>query len=244
MKIFIGMETSGQLRNRFAALGHNVYSADLLPAVDGSKFHMVGDVFQALNHLRAWNWVPDVGVFHPDCTYHTGSAAWAFKDGPYHMKVKPGTLVGQARRDARFAAEQDVERIKALPFRKIVENPVGTISTRTSYGKAADIVQPFEFFDNASKKTCLWAFDAAGNPIPFKLERTDYYPPRLICDDCGSTMPYGNHKCSVCWSHSLKPRWSNQTDKGQNKLAPSDDRWSDRSRTYDGIADAIVKAIA
>lgn len=37
------------------------------------------------------------------------------------------------------------------------------------------------------------------------------------------------------------PRWANQTDSGQNKLAPSADRWRDRSRTYQGIADAMAE---
>ncbi len=31
-------------------------------------------------------------------------------------------------------------------------------------------------------------------------------------------------------------RWANQTDSGQNKLPPSDDRWKVRSKTYAGIA--------
>jgi hypothetical protein len=40
----------------------------------------------------------DLFIAHPDCTYLTNSAAWAFGDGPYHQKVKPGTLVGAERR--------------------------------------------------------------------------------------------------------------------------------------------------
>jgi len=37
-----------------------------------------------------------------------------------------------------------------------------------------------------------------------------------------------------------KPRWGNQTDSGQNKLAPSPTRWKERSRTYPGIAAAMA----
>lgn len=36
-----------------------------------------------------------------------------------------------------------------------------------------------------------------------------------------------------------KPRWANQTDSGQNKLTPSDNRWLERSKTYPGIAAAM-----
>ena len=38
-----------------------------------------------------------------------------------------------------------------------------------------------------------------------------------------------------------KPRWGNQTDSGQNKLGPSDDRWKERSKTYTGIAAAMAE---
>jgi hypothetical protein len=38
-----------------------------------------------------------------------------------------------------------------------------------------------------------------------------------------------------------RKRWANQTDGGQNKLPPSDDRWKIRSTTYQGIADAMAE---
>ena len=36
-------------------------------------------------------------------------------------------------------------------------------------------------------------------------------------------------------------RWSNQTDSGQNRLGPSEDRWKERSKTYAGIAKAMAE---
>jgi hypothetical protein len=36
-------------------------------------------------------------------------------------------------------------------------------------------------------------------------------------------------------------RFSNQTDAGQNRLSPGEDRWKDRSRTFPGIADAMAQ---
>lgn len=229
-KIFIGMETSGQLRRRFTAAGHAVISCDLLPSEDDAPTHVVGDVFETLNRLASIGWVPDAGVFHPECTYHTVSAAWAFKDPDfvrypgvgYHQRVKTGTLVGPERREAREKAENDFERIRKFPFLKIVENPVGTIPTRLGH-KPADTVQPYQFGDDASKATCIWCFDADGNAVPFNLARTEQVAPTV--------RPNG------------KLRWANQSDNGQNRLGPSDDRWSERSRTYDGIADAIVAAV-
>lgn len=231
MKIFIGMETSGELRRRFAAAGFDVLSCDTLPAEDAPTIgiHIQGDVFETLCKLMRDGWQPDVAVFHPTCTFHTLAAAWAFADPDfdrypsvgYHQRVQPGTLTGAARRQARAKAEADAERIRKLPFRKIVENPKGTLPTRTGYKAPSDILQPYEFGDDASKATCLWVFDEKGEKIPVSIPRDParYVPPTL--------------------RRNGKSYWANQTDTGQNRLSPGDERWKDRSRTYPGIADAI-----
>lgn len=228
MIVFIGMETSGALRRRFQAAGFETYSCDILPAEDGGEDmaysadnlplgrHLVGDVFETLDNMKANDLWPDLAIFHPTCTYHALSGAWAFGDGPYHQRVKPETLVGQARRDARALAEADVERIKALPIkRKIMENPRGTIPTRTSLGKPTQIIQPYQFGDDASKATCLWVWGMG--PVP--VDPAKYVQPRYV---------------------NGLPRWANQTDSNQNRLSPSADRWKERSRTWPGIADAVV----
>lgn len=232
MRVFIGMETSGALRRRFIAQGHEVISCDTLPAEDGpTPNHMIGDVFVTLERLRVdYDWVPDLGIFHPTCTFHTLAAAWAFNDPDYarypgvgyHQKVQAGTLTGAARRQARKEAEADCERIKALKIkRKVVENPKGTLPTRTSYGKPHQIVQPYQFGDDASKGTCLWFFDQDGNPLPgmvLPIDPAKYVPPTLRANG--------------------KSYWGNQTDTGQNNATPGELRWKERSRTFDGIADA------
>jgi len=38
-----------------------------------------------------------------------------------------------------------------------------------------------------------------------------------------------------------KERYANQTPSGQNNLGPSPDRWKERSKTYQGIADAMAE---
>ena len=92
-----------------------------------------------------------------------------------------------------------------------IENPVGCLSTR--WRKPDQIIQPFEFGHDASKATCLWL---KGLPL---LKPTGMIDPRIV---------------------DGKRRWGNQTDSGQNKLAPSPDRWAKRSLTYDGIAEAMA----
>ena len=116
MIVFIGMETSGELRRRFQALGHETYSCDVLPSEDGGEGHIVGDVFDTLDDMWGNGLWPDLAIFHPSCTYLTNSAEWAYSDPDfarypgvgYHQKVKPETLVGIERRAAREAALNDV----------------------------------------------------------------------------------------------------------------------------------------
>lgn len=238
--VFIGMETSGELRRRFQALGYETYSADLLPSEDGGEQeaysadglplgrHLVGDVFETLDNLWATGLWPALGIFHPTCTNLTGCAAWAFKDPDferfpgvgYHQKVKAGTLTGEARRTARIAALDNVRQIMALDMVKIIENPVGAIGT--AIRKATQIVQPNEFGDDASKATCLWMMDEEGREVP--QLRLPIDPAKRVA---GRIV-------------NGRERWGNQTDSGQNRLSPGEDRWKDRSRTFPGIADALA----
>lgn len=63
LRILIGCEFSGTVRRAFAALGHDVWSCDLLPAEDGSNRHIVGDVRAIL--ADGWDMLV---VAHPPCT--------------------------------------------------------------------------------------------------------------------------------------------------------------------------------
>lgn len=95
--------------------------------------------------------------------------------------------------------------------KRAVENPIGCLSTRVR--KPDQIVHPHQFGHDASKATCLWL---VGLP---KLIHTKHIAPRIV---------------------NGKKRWANQTDSGQNKLGPSEDRWKIRSETYTGIATAMA----
>ena len=90
-RILIGYSCCPLTRAAFEQHGHEVWTCDLLPARDASSNHLQGDIWQFLG--QPW----DMAVLHPMCTYLTTSAAWAYGDGPYHQRVKPGTLTGQNR---------------------------------------------------------------------------------------------------------------------------------------------------
>lgn len=215
----IACETSGMTRKAFEELGHNAWSCDLLPSADNSPKHLVGDMFSIVPEHGPW----DIIIAHPDCTYLTSSAEWAYGDGPYHQKVKPGTLVGAKRRAARKKAIQDVQIIiswytRGLTKALVIENPKGALST--AIRKPDQIVQPYEFGDDASKGTCLWEYGVA------PLVPTRRAKGRIV------EWPRGSRK--------MVERWANQTDSGQNNLTPGKDRWQVRSKTYPGISNAFA----
>jgi len=126
--------------------------------------------------------------------------------------LKSGKLTGAPRREARQQAIQFFLRLWNCNIPKIaIENPVGVMSSR--FRKPSQIIQPHQFGEDASKSTCLWL-----KGIP-PLIPTVNFPPRII---------------------NGKPRWSNQTDSGQNKLPPGPNRAKLRSKTYPGIAAAMA----
>lgn len=207
MRVLIGYSACQLTRLAFEQHGHDVWTCDLLPARGGSDKHLQCDVWHA---LRSQDW--DMAVLHPMCTYLTVSAAWAYGDGPYHQKVKPGTLVGAERREARDEALYNFRHLLNLPFPVAIENPARSFVC-TAIRPPDQVIHPYQFGDDASKATGLWL--TKGLP---PLRPTAFVEPR--------------------WINGL-PRWANQTDSGQNRLSPSDDRWLERSKTYPGIAAAV-----
>lgn len=98
------------------------------------------------------------------------------------------------------------------PIAKIcVENPIPHHYALDIIGRKYDqIIQPYQFGHPESKATCLWL---KGLP---KIAYTNI----LTKPDNG--------------------RWDNQTKSGQNNIAPGKDRWLKRSKTYEGIAEAMA----
>lgn len=193
MKILIACEYSGRVREAFRARGHDVMSCDFLPSEDNSPHHYQGDIRDMLNE----HW--DMMIAHPPCTFLAVS-------GLHWNKRIPGRAekTEEALDFVRLLLGADIGKIA-------IENPVSCISSRIR--KPDQIIQPWQFGEDASKSTCLWL---KGLP---PLVPTRKVEPRLV---------------------SGKPRWGNQTDSGQNKLGPSEDRWKERSRTFQGIANALA----
>ena len=204
-RVLIGYSCCPLTLEAFERAGCDAWTCDLLASRGRPDRHLQCDIWDVAGD----RW--DFGLFHPMCTYLTISAALAFGDGPYHQAVKPSTLVGAERRVARDESIANFKRIDDLPYPHAIENPAPSFISK-AHRPPDQTVQPFQYGENASKRTGLWLRN-----VP-RLRPTGWQSGRMV---------------------NGVERWANQTDGGQNKLSPSADRWLERSATYPGIAAAM-----
>ena len=184
MRVLIGCEYSGIVRESFINQGFDAWSYDFLDTeIKGN--HYKCDVLDIIND----NW--DIAIFHPPCTRLTNSGVrW----------LHERNLWDEMRESAEF--------FKKLLYADIpyiaVENPVMHKYATEIIGKKYDqTIQPYQFGHTTSKRTCLWLKN-----LP-KLE-----PTKIISKDL---ITYDIHLAS-----------------------PSPDRWKLRSKTFEGIAEAMA----
>lgn len=190
MRVLVACEYSGRVREAFRRLGHDAWSCDLLPADDGSPYHYQGDVLTLLNLDGKW----DLMIAHPPCTHLAVSGARWFKD----------------KQTEQAEALEFVRKLLDAPIPKIaLENPVSIISSKIR--KPDQIVQPYEYGDPFSKKTCLWL---KGLP---KLKPTYIVQPN-IKTYVGKSGKVTRFSADYGWSSNTK-----------------------RNVTYQGIADAMAE---
>jgi hypothetical protein len=135
MRVLVGCEYSGVVRDAFLSRGHYAISCDLLPT-ERLGPHYQGDIRDMLSESF------DLAIFHPPCTYLCSS-------GLHWNKRRPG----------RAAQTEDalafVRLLLNAPINHIaLENPIGCISTRIR--PPTQIIQPWQFGHAESKATCLW----------------------------------------------------------------------------------------
>ena len=198
MKVLVACEFSGVVRDCFIAMGHDAISCDLLDTeVPGP--HIRGDCIPVLYEEKGW----DLVIAHPPCTYLSSS-------GLHWNKKNPERAIKTEK------ALEFIELIWKAPVNKMcLENPVGCINTKLSFMPKPQYIQPYEFGENASKKTGLWL---RGLP---QLVPTDKIPGRMVEKD-----------------GKIYERWANQNDAGQSMLGGGQGK--ERSVTYFGIAYAMA----
>ena len=217
MKVGVLCECSGVVRDAFIQRGHEAVSCDLKPTRRPGP-HLQCD-------CRDVDWSSfDLLIMHPDCTYLASSGL--------HWNTRRPSRQQQTEKAIEF-----VRWMLELPVHKLaLENPIGCLSTRIR--RPDQIIQPWQFGEDASKATCLWLKNL------WLLKPTKVIDPAYACR-CGHRFAYslGKYGCSNCCGESgpARPVFGNQTAGGQNKLPPSPMRKELRSNTYPGIAEAMAE---
>ena len=191
MRVLIACEYSGIVRDAFKKKGHDAWSCDILETESPGN-HIQDDI---LKHLDK-NW--DLMIAHPPCTHLAVSGARLFTEGkkPWSLQIK---------------ALDFVRKLLNAPIDKIaLENPVSVISTKIR--KPNQIIQPFEYGHDVTKKTCLWLKNLP-NLKPTKIVKPDIV---LVNGKKMSRMHYESFKL------------------------PSKERSKVRSKFYTGIAAAMA----
>jgi len=187
--VLVACEESQVISKAFRDHGISAFSCDLTPCSGGDPaWHIQGDAVEIASR-GCW----DMMIAHPPCD---------------HIAVSGARWFPQKRADGRQrrAVQFFFDLVTAPVPRIAVENPVSIMSTE--WRKPDQIIQPWQFGHDASKKTCLW------------LKNLPQLSPTEVIE---------------------KERYANQTPSGQNKLGPSPNRSQARSKTYEGIAQAMAK---
>ena len=155
MKVLIGCETSGVVREAFIDQGHDAWSCDVLPSDVPTNKHIQDDV---LNVLRSDSW-DMLMVAHPPCTRLCNSGVrWL-------SKPPPNKTLKQMWNELEDGAKLFSELLNADVPRIAVENPVMHKHAKQrikNYQPFSQSIQPWQFAtdddssDNVKKRTCLW----------------------------------------------------------------------------------------
>lgn len=195
MRVLIACEESQEVCKAFRELGHEAFSCDILPCSGGHPEWHIQDA--VLKHLDdGW----DLMIAHPPCTYlsYAGTGSW---NNPGRLKKRLEALDFFAK-----LWNADINKI-------CIENPMGCASP--TIAKYSQIIQPYQFGDEESKRTCLWLKNL---PI---LIHTKIVKPKI----------YGYYK---------RGRNKGMPIYGNSYLEFSEDRGKLRSKTFPGIAKAMA----
>lgn len=216
MNILIACEESQTVCKAFREKGHETYSCDIIEA-SGShpEWHICGDVLPLLNgncefvtmdgtkHKIDGKW--GLIIAHPPCTYLSNAGArWLYAGGKLNAERYRKGLEGKKFFMAMLNA--DCPRIA-------VENPIP--SSIYDLPQYTQIIQPYQFGEPWSKRTCLW------------LKGLEPLQPTKIVLNYKPYCPSGSY------SGTHNPKYKGASRKGGSAKI--------RSKTFPGIAKAMAE---
>jgi hypothetical protein len=127
-------------------------------------------------------------------------------------KPRPGVFYGPERWAKLHEALEFFKRVQAIKVPKLcIENPIMHKHSREVVGRCSQIIQPWMFGHKEMKATCLWL-----RGLPLLVPTDNVGPP--------PKDPVERRK------------WAKV-----HMASPGPNRWKERSRTYQGIADAMAE---
>lgn len=205
-RVLIACEFSGIVRRAFAALGYDAWSCDMRRAEDGSNRHYTGDVRDIL--YDGWDMLI---VAHPPCTRLCNSGVRWLSAPP------PGRTLDEMWAELDEGAALFSTLWNAPVPRVAVENPVMHKHAKeriVGYRPAAQSVQPWEYGDWETKRTCLWL-----RGLPRLV------PTYATLAEARAGMGLPDDAQPIARVH---------------RMAPGADRAKERSRFFDGVAAAMA----
>jgi hypothetical protein len=213
VKVLVACEFSGIVRDAFVAKGHDAWSCDLIEtdrrrryyADDGTPIfdptcgpHLVGHVELFLN--CGW----DLMIAHPPCTY-------LCVPGAHYLHKQSG-------RWEKMIVARDffMHLLLCSKIQRIcIENPLP--HRYAELPKYSQIIQPWQFGHELSKRTCLWL---RGLPMLRPTDIRSNHGERYTRSERQQKMGYGKTSNSK-WYASASAK--------------------ERSRTFPGIAQAMAE---
>jgi hypothetical protein len=196
MRVLVACEESQMVTTSFREREVEAFSCDLAPcSSEHPEWHLQCDVREILG--EEW----DLIVAFPPCTHLACSGARHF-----------------AKKRANGQQAQGIEFF--MLFTRVecqhvaIENPIGIMSKH--YREPDQIIQPWQFGDEATKSTCLWL---KGLPL--------LVPTKLV--GRGEMLTFGIEGCET-----MMPKW-------YADAASSGNRSQIRSKTFPGVAEAMAE---
>lgn len=210
IRVLTACEVSGVVRRAFAAKGYDAWSCDLMPSDDNSDHHIQDDIRKIFR-----------GEF-VSVQQNTGRAD-EIKFSSFDLIIAFPPCDDLAGSGARWFEKKRLNgsQQKSIDFfmefvnyQKLTDVPMcieNPVGIMSSiYRKPDQIIQPYNFGHRVTKKTCLWLFD-----LPLIEGSGVPGPPRT-------------------------PEEKREYARTQHLHPPGPDRKKNRSRTYEGIAEAMT----
>ena len=160
-RVLVACEESQAVTKAFRKLGFEAFSCDIQECSGGHpEWHILGDAIE-----QAYSGKYDLMIAHPPCTYMS-------KAGARWMYPTAGNLDENRLKKAIEAKEFFIKLLNAPVKHIAVENPLPL--KIVGLPKETQIIQPFEYGHNYSKKTLLWLKNLP-KLIPTDIKK-DYSP--------------------------------------------------------------------